>query len=300
MAKRNRYTDDVVALYMKDLKKAPTAEEEKKYIEKIKNGDEQAKQEFIERNLRLVVSIAKRYINQGLDFQDLIQEGNIGLLKALDNFDPELGNKFSTYATCWIMQGITRSLNNDADEIRKPVHVKESIKKMCKKEVELRNLLNREPTLEEVANEMHIPLDKATLLMKYRTKMTSLDSLITPDNDDEREANKSSMKNFVEDDKYKPDVELEDKELKQLIKKFLTKAGLTERETRVLLQRNGFKNNKIYTLEEIGTKENVTRERIRQIEKKALDKLRNSKYRNMFTDYVSINNKKQLPKEKKI
>ena len=300
MAKRNEFNDDVVALYLRDLKQAPTAEEEKIYLEKIKNGDEEAKQEFIERNLRLVVSIAKRYTNQGLDFQDLIQEGNIGLLKALNNFDSELGNKFSTYATCWIMQGITRSLNNDADEIRKPVHVKEAIKKMCKKEVELRHILNREPTLEEVADEMHITMEKAQTIMRCRTKMTSLDGLITPNKDDERDSNKSTVQNFVEDENFKPDTELEDKELKELVKKFLTKAGLTEREKRVLLQRNGFKNNKIVTLEEIGLKEGVTRERIRQIEKKALDKLKNSKYKYLFTDYVSNSIQKQMPKEKKI
>lgn len=299
MAIKNGFNDDVVALYLKDLKTAPTAEEEKVYLEKIYNGDLEAKQEFIERNLRLVVSIAKRYINQGLDFQDLIQEGNIGLIKALENFNPELGNKFSTYATCWIMQGITRSLNNDADEIRKPVHVKETIKKMCKTEIKLRNVLNREPTLEEVAEEMKLPLDKAQLLMSYRTKLTSIDSLITPAKDDERECDKSTVKNFIENPDDKPDELLEDKELKQLINKFLKKSGLTDRERKVLLRRNGFKNNKIYTLEEIGNEENVTRERIRQIEKKALDKLRNSKYRNLFTDYIKLD-AKQTPKEKKI
>ena len=292
--------ENVINLYMKDLKKAPSEQEEKDYIEKIKNGDLEAKEEFIERNLRLVVSIAKRYQNQGLDFGDLIQEGNIGLIKALENFNPELGNKFSTYATFWITQGITRSLNNDADEIRKPVHIKETIKKMYKKEVELRHLLNREPTLEEVAKEIDLPLEKAEMIMKYRTKMTSLDSLITPAKDDERESNKSKVKDFVEDETTRPDKELEDKELSQLINKFLKKAGLTEREKRVLLLRNGFKDNKIATLEEIGLQEGVTRERIRQIEKKALDKLRNSKYKYLFTDYINTLDKKHLPKEKKI
>ena len=294
------FRDDVVGIYMKDLKKAPTVEEEKEYLKEIKSGNEDAKKEFIERNLRLVVSIAKEYVGQGIEFPDLIQEGNMGLVKALNYFNPDLGYKFSTYATWWIKQGMTRTIDNDSDQIRKPVHMKEKMKKMMTVEAKLRNKLDREPTLEEVAFEMDMPLEKAAEIRKLRTQMISLDSLITPNKDDDYDRNKSKVKDFVENRDGSPEEELSNQELKKLIQKFMKKAGLTEREIRVLLLRNGFKENKIYTLEEIGSQESVTRERIRQIEKKALDKLRNSKYRKMFTDYVPEKDLNFVPKEKRV
>ncbi|MBQ8132610.1 MAG: sigma-70 family RNA polymerase sigma factor, partial [Bacilli bacterium] len=183
------FRDDVVGIYMKDLKKAPTVEEEKEYLKEIKSGNEDAKKEFIERNLRLVVSIAKEYVGQGIEFPDLIQEGNMGLVKALNYFNPDLGYKFSTYATWWIKQGMTRTIVNDSDQIRKPVHMKEKMKKMMTVEAKLRNKLDREPTLEEVAFEMDMPLEKAAEIRKLRTQMISLDSLITPNKDDDYDRN---------------------------------------------------------------------------------------------------------------
>ncbi len=257
--------------YLKEISIYPllTDEEEKEEFLKLKNGDESAKNTIINSNLRLVVYVAKMYTNRGISFEDLIQEGNLGLLKAIEKFDPDLGYKFSTYAFWWIKQAMTRTLANSGRTIRLPVHVVESLNAYNKTENILIDRLNRMPTHEEIASEMGIPLEKVIELSKYNTEIISLDVPVGEDQD-------SDLGSFIPSDEKTPDEKTFDKMLPEEVDRAIEESRLTQREKEVLMYRFGFYTGRPLTLEEVGKKYNVTRERIRQIEAKALIKLKKS------------------------
>ena len=273
--------DDSVRLYLREIGKIPllSAEEELALAQRVVAGDKDAKDKMAEANMRLVVSVAKRYVGRGLDLLDLIQEGNTGLLRAVEEFDPDKGFKFSTYATWWIRQAITRAIADQARTIRIPVHMVETINKLLRTQRRLTQELNREPTNEEIANAMEIEVDKVEHIMKIKQDISSLDASIR---DDEEE---SVLADFIEDeDTISPEESATNQLLKEQVKDML--AALTEREQKIIKLRFGLEDGKQHTLEEVGQEFSVTRERIRQIEAKALAKLRKHKDARKQHDYI--------------
>ncbi len=274
--------DDSVRLYLREIGKIPllSSEEELALAQRVVAGDMEAKAKMAEANMRLVVSIAKRYVGRGLDLLDLIQEGNTGLLRAVEKFDPDKGFKFSTYATWWIRQAITRAIADQARVIRIPVHMVETINKLLRTQRRLTQELNREPTSEEIAKAMEIEVDKVEHIMKIKQDISSLDASIK---DDEEE---SVLSDFIEDeDTISPEESATGQLMKEQIKTLL--GALTEREQKILKLRFGLEDGKYHTLEEVGQEFSVTRERIRQIEAKALAKLRKHKDSKKLHDYIS-------------
>ena len=273
--------DDSVRLYLREIGKIPllNAEEELALAKRVVEGDKDAKDKMAEANMRLVVSIAKRYVGRGLDLLDLIQEGNTGLLRAVEKFDPDKGFKFSTYATWWIRQAITRAIADQARTIRIPVHMVETINKLLRTQRRLTQELNREPTNEEIAKAMDLDVDKVEHIMKIKQDISSLDASIR---DDEEE---SVLADFIEDeDGVSPADAANNQLLKEQVKGML--GALTEREQKILKLRFGLEDGKQHTLEEVGQEFSVTRERIRQIEAKALAKLRKHKDAKKLHDYI--------------
>jgi len=273
--------DDSVRLYLREIGKIPllTADEELALAQKVVAGDKRAKDKMAEANMRLVVSIAKRYVGRGLDLLDLIQEGNTGLLRAVEKFDPDKGFKFSTYATWWIRQAITRAIADQARTIRIPVHMVETINKLLRTQRRLTQELNREPTNEEIAQAMEIEVEKVEHIMKIKQDISSLDASIR---DDEEE---SVLADFIEDeDTISPEESATGQLLKEQVKNML--GALTEREQKILKLRFGLEDGKSHTLEEVGQEFSVTRERIRQIEAKALAKLRKHRDAKKLHDYI--------------
>lgn len=273
--------DDSVRLYLREIGKIPllNAEEELELAKRVVAGDKDAKDQMAEANMRLVVSIAKRYVGRGLDLLDLIQEGNTGLLRAVEKFDPDKGFKFSTYATWWIRQAITRAIADQARTIRIPVHMVETINKLLRTQRRLTQEFNREPTNAEIAKEMEIDEAKVEHIMKIKQDISSLDASIR---DDEEE---SVLADFIEDeDTITPEESATGQLLKEQVKDML--GALTDREQKILKLRFGLEDGKQHTLEEVGQEFSVTRERIRQIEAKALAKLRKHKDARKLHDYI--------------
>ena len=273
--------DDSVRLYLREIGKIPllNAEEELALAKRVVAGDKRAKDKMSEANMRLVVSIAKRYVGRGLDLLDLIQEGNTGLLRAVEKFDPDKGFKFSTYATWWIRQAITRAIADQARTIRIPVHMVETINKLLRTQRRLTQELNREPTNEEIAEAMEIDVDKVEHIMKIKQDISSLDASVRDDEED------SVLGDFIEDeDTVSPEESATGQLLKEHVKEML--GALTEREQKILKLRFGLEDGKSHTLEEVGQEFNVTRERIRQIEAKALAKLRKHRDAKKLHDYI--------------
>ena len=272
--------NDPVRMYLKEIGKIPllSADEEMKYSIAAAAGDEDAKRILAESNLRLVVSIAKRYVGRGLLFLDLIQEGNIGLMKAVEKYDYDKGFKFSTYATWWIRQAITRALADQARTIRVPVHMVETINKMARVQRQLTLELNREPSEEEIAKKMGIGVDKVREVMKISQDPVSLETPIGEEDD-------SHLGDFIKDERsMSPEEYATNEILKEEIKSVLL--TLQEREQEVLELRFGLVDGTSHTLEEVGKKFNVTRERIRQIEAKALRKLRHPSRAKKLKDFL--------------
>jgi RNA polymerase primary sigma factor len=273
--------DDSVRLYLREIGKIPllNAQEELALAHRVVAGEKEAKDQMAEANLRLVVSIAKRYVGRGLDLLDLIEEGNTGLLRAVEKFDPDKGFKFSTYATWWIRQAITRAIADQARTIRIPVHMVETINKLLRTQRRLTQEMNREPSNEEIAKEMEIDVAKVEHIMKIKQDISSLDASIR---DDEEE---SVLADFIEDeDTITPEESATGQLLKEQVKDMLS--ALTEREQKILKLRFGLEDGKQHTLEEVGQEFSVTRERIRQIEAKALAKLRKHKDARKLHDYI--------------
>ena len=272
--------DDPVKMYLKDIGKVPllSGEEEARLAQLMQEGDEDAKQKLSEANLRLVVSIAKRYVGRGMQFLDLIQEGNLGLMKAVDKFDYTKGFKFSTYATWWIRQAITRAIADQARTIRIPVHMVETINRQVRVSRSLLQQLGREPTPEEIANEMGVPEEKVIEIQKIAQDPVSLE---TPSGEEED----SHLVDLIEDDKtVAPSDVAAYAVLKEQMLSVLHK--LTPREEMVLRLRYGIDDGRPRTLEEVGKEFNVTRERIRQIEAKALRKLRHPSKKKKLEDFL--------------
>lgn len=272
--------DDPVRMYLKEIGKIPllSSDEEIELAKRIEQGDEEAKKRLAEANLRLVVSIAKRYVGRGMLFLDLIQEGNLGLLKAVEKFDYRKGYKFSTYATWWIRQAITRAIADQARTIRIPVHMVETINKLVRVSRQLMQELGREPTPEEVAEEMGISVDKVRDIMKIAQEPVSLETPIGEEED-------SHLGDFIPDDDAPAPAEAAAFTLlkEQLMDVLDT---LTPREEKVLRLRFGLDDGRARTLEEVGKEFDVTRERIRQIEAKALRKLRHPSRSKKLKDYL--------------
>lgn len=283
----NQYLDDVsddsVRLYLREIGKIPllNAEEELALAQKVKEGDKRAKDKMAEANMRLVVSIAKRYSGRGLDFLDLIQEGNTGLLRAVEKFDPDKGFKFSTYATWWIRQAITRAIADQARVIRIPVHMVETINKLLRTQRRMTQELNREPTMEELSKELEMEPSKIEYVMKIKQDIHSLDAGVGRDGDEED----SVLGDFIEDeDGATPEESASSQLLKEQVQAVLS--TLSEREQKIVRMRFGLDNGKSHTLEEVGQEFAVTRERIRQIEAKALAKLRKHKDAKKLHEYL--------------
>ena len=272
--------EDPVRMYLKEIGKVSllTADEEIELAKRMEQGDEEAKKRLAEANLRLVVSIAKRYVGRGMLFLDLIQEGNLGLIKAVEKFDYRKGYKFSTYATWWIRQAITRAIADQARTIRIPVHMVETINKLIRVSRQLLQELGREPTPEEIAEEMKMPVDRVREILKISQEPVSLETPIGEEED-------SHLGDFLQDDNVPVPADAAAFTLlkEQLIEVLGT---LTEREQKVLRLRFGLDDGRARTLEEVGKEFNVTRERIRQIEAKALRKLRHPSRSRKLKDYL--------------
>lgn len=277
-------SDDSVRLYLREIGKIPllNSEEELALAQRVVAGDKKAKDKMAEANMRLVVSIAKRYSGRGLDFLDLIQEGNTGLLRAVEKFDPDKGFKFSTYATWWIRQAITRAIADQARTIRIPVHMVETINKLLRTQRRMTQELNREPTIEELAKELEMEPDKVEYVIKIKQDITSLDAGVGRDGEDED----SVLGDFIEDeDGTTPEESATSQLLKEQVQSILS--TLSDREQKIVKMRFGLENGKSHTLEEVGQEFAVTRERIRQIEAKALAKLRKHKDAKKLHEYLS-------------
>ena len=272
--------EDPVRMYLKEIGKVPllTAEEEIELAKRMELGDEEAKKRLAEANLRLVVSIAKRYVGRGMLFLDLIQEGNLGLIKAVEKFDYRKGYKFSTYATWWIRQAITRAIADQARTIRIPVHMVETINKLIRVSRQLLQELGREPTPEEIAEEMNMPVERVREILKISQEPVSLETPIGEEED-------SHLGDFIQDDNVPVPAEAA---AQTLLKEQLDEVldTLTEREQKVLRLRFGMNDGRARTLEEVGREFDVTRERIRQIEAKALRKLRHPSRSRKLRDYL--------------
>ena len=272
--------EDPVRMYLKEIGKVPllTAEEEIELAKRMEAGDEKAKQKLAEANLRLVVSIAKRYVGRGMLFLDLIQEGNLGLIKAVEKFDYEKGYKFSTYATWWIRQAITRAIADQARTIRIPVHMVETINKLIRESRQLLQELGREPLPEEIAERMGISVERVREILKISQEPVSLETPIGEEED-------SHLGDFIQDDNVPVPA---DAAAFTLLKEQLVEvlSTLTDREQKVLRLRFGLDDGRARTLEEVGKEFNVTRERIRQIEAKALRKLRHPSRSRKLKDYL--------------
>lgn len=274
----NMNLDDPVKLYLREIGRVPllSSEEEIELAVKISNGDQQAKQRLTEANLRLVVSIAKKYVGRGMYFLDLIQEGNVGLIKAVDKFDYQKGFKFSTYATWWIRQAITRAIADQARTIRIPVHMVETINRLKKVQSQLLHENGYEPSEELIAEKMELPVERVREIMRVAQEPVSMETPIGPEED-------SRLMDFIRDeDALAPD----EAALKTITNEDIDGVlkTLTPREESVIRLRFGLKDGRCHTLEEVGTEFNVTRERIRQIEAKALRKLRHPVRSNKFKD----------------
>lgn len=272
--------EDPVRMYLKEIGKVPllTAEEEIELAKRMELGDQEAKKRLAEANLRLVVSIAKRYVGRGMLFLDLIQEGNLGLIKAVEKFDYRKGYKFSTYATWWIRQAITRAIADQARTIRIPVHMVETINKLIRVSRQLLQELGRGPTPEEIAEEMNMPVDRVREILKISQEPVSLETPIGEEED-------SHLGDFIQDDNVPVPA---DAAAFTLLKEQLVEvlSTLTDREQKVLRLRFGLDDGRARTLEEVGKEFNVTRERIRQIEAKALRKLRHPSRSRKLKDYL--------------
>jgi len=272
--------DDPVRMYLKEIGRVPllTAEDEVDLARRIEEGDEDAKRRLAEANLRLVVSIAKRYVGRGMLFLDLIQEGNLGLIKAVEKFDYRKGYKFSTYATWWIRQAITRAIADQARTIRIPVHMVETINKLIRVQRHLLQELGREPTAEEIAEEMDVSVERVREILKVAQEPVSLETPIGEEED-------SHLGDFIEDEDAPAPAEAASYLLlREQISEVLS--SLTPREQRVLELRFGLDDGRARTLEEVGQVFGVTRERIRQIEAKALRKLRHPSRSKKLKDYL--------------
>ena len=272
--------EDPVKMYLREIGKVPllSAEDEIELAKRMEEGDEEAKKKLAEANLRLVVSIAKRYVGRGLLFLDLIQEGNLGLIKAVEKFDYRKGYKFSTYATWWIRQAITRAIADQARTIRIPVHMVETINKLIRVSRQLLQELGREPTPEEIAAELKMPEERVREILKMSQEPVSLETPIGEEED-------SHLGDFIQDDNVPVPA---DAAAFTLLKEQLSEvlSTLTEREQKVLRLRFGLDDGRARTLEEVGKEFNVTRERIRQIEAKALRKLRHPSRSRKLRDYL--------------
>lgn len=272
--------EDPVRMYLKEIGKVPllSAEEEIELAKRMELGDQEAKKQLAEANLRLVVSIAKRYVGRGMLFLDLIQEGNLGLIKAVEKFDYRKGYKFSTYATWWIRQAITRAIADQARTIRIPVHMVETINKLIRVSRQLLQELGREPSPEEISEEMNMPVDRVREILKISQEPVSLETPIGEEED-------SHLGDFIQDDNVPVPA---DAAAFTLLREQLQEVlgTLTEREQKVLTLRFGLEDGRARTLEEVGKEFNVTRERIRQIEAKALRKLRHPSRSRKLKDYL--------------
>ncbi|MDN5345216.1 MAG: polymerase primary sigma factor [Clostridia bacterium] len=272
--------DDPVRMYLKEIGRVPllTPEEEIELARRMEEGDEEAKRRLAEANLRLVVSIAKRYVGRGMLFLDLIQEGNLGLIKAVEKFDYRKGYKFSTYATWWIRQAITRAIADQARTIRIPVHMVETINKLIRVQRQLLQELGRDPSPEEIAKEMDIPVERVREIMKIAQEPVSLETPIGEEED-------SHLGDFIEDEDAQAPAEAASfMLLREQLEEVMD--TLTPREKRVLRLRFGLDDGRARTLEEVGQEFGVTRERIRQIEAKALRKLRHPSRSKKLKDYL--------------
>ncbi len=274
------YVDDPVKMYLKDIGKVPllTQEQEIELAKRMSEGDEDAKRQLSESNLRLVVSIAKKYVGRGMLFLDLIQEGNFGLMKAVEKFDYTKGFKFSTYSTWWIRQSITRAIADQARTIRIPVHMFETINKQKKVTRDLFQEFGREPTVEEIAQKMGVPVEKVIEIQKISQDTVSLDTPVGEEED-------STLGTFIQDENA---VSPADSAALMMLKEQLMEvlATLTPREQKVIMLRYGIEDGHTRTLEDVGREFSVTRERIRQIEAKALKKLRQPSRSKKLKDYV--------------
>ena len=274
-------TEDPVRMYLREIGNVPllTSDEEVELAKRVEQGDEEAKKKLTEANLRLVVSIAKKYVGRGMPFLDLIQEGNMGLMKAVDKFDYTKGYKFSTYATWWIRQAITRGIADTGRTIRVPVHMVETINKTLRMTRTLLQELGREPTPEEVAERLNVPVSRVREVLKISRDPVSLDTPIGEEDD-------SHLGDFIEDDTV---LSPADSATFSMLREELSTAleSLTERERQVVRLRFGLEDGRARTLEEVGKEFNVTRERIRQIEAKALRKLRHPSRSKRLKDFLA-------------
>ena len=273
--------DDPIRMYLKEIGKIKllTPEEELEVAKKMSEGDEEARRRMSEANLRLVVSIAKRYVGRGMQLLDLIQEGNLGLMKAVEKFDYTKGYKFSTYATWWIRQSITRAIADQARTIRIPVHMVETINRVLRTSHAMVQTLGREPTTEEIAKELHLEVSKVEEVLKIAQEPVSLETPIGEEED-------SHLGDFIQDDEAsQPQEEASYTLLREQLEEVLS--TLTEREEQVLRMRFGLTDGKPHTLEEVGKEFDVTRERIRQIESKALRKLRHPSRSKKLRDFLN-------------